>query len=190
MEKSGIDILNREIHVQVYEDGGQFELDPHYHLAAINIFCKALGIADANGFRKEFPQDYLDTIENMIMFYANISFPDYTNPCFSDAKLTTKKEMVKTTSHGANCSRRTRQSNTLLQKEKKVHCRIICLKVSESGFFVFRNSWGNGCYPNGSKGRSESFWHCQPDNGTFELWFNGKNLFPDSVRMYTPVKAK
>ena len=23
-------------------------------------------------------------------------------------------------------------------------------------------------------------WHCQPDNGTFELWFNGKNLFPDS----------
>ena len=72
--KSGIDILNREIHVQVYEDGGQFELDPHYHLAAINIFCKALGIADTNGFRKEFPQDYLDTIENMIMFYANLFF--------------------------------------------------------------------------------------------------------------------
>src|SRR3712207_8035649 len=27
---------------------------------------------------------------------------------------------------------------------------------------------------------SKAFWHCQPDNGTFELWFNGKNLFPDS----------
>ena len=23
-------------------------------------------------------------------------------------------------------------------------------------------------------------WHCQPDNGTFELWFNGRNLFPDT----------
>ena len=23
----------------------------------------------------------------MIAFYANICFPDYTNPCFSDAKL-------------------------------------------------------------------------------------------------------
>ncbi|MCR5801680.1 MAG: heparinase II/III-family protein, partial [Lachnospiraceae bacterium] len=21
-------------------------------------------------------------------------------------------------------------------------------------------------------------WHCQPDNGTFELWYNGRNLFP------------
>lgn len=90
--KSGIDILNREINVQVYNDGGQFELDPHYHLAAINIFCKALGIADVNGFRNEFPQEYLDTIEKMIMFYANISFPDYTNPCFSDAKITEKKK--------------------------------------------------------------------------------------------------
>lgn len=23
-------------------------------------------------------------------------------------------------------------------------------------------------------------WHNQPDNGTFELWFNGTNLFPDT----------
>ena len=53
MEKKRYRYSEREIHVQVYEDGGQFELDPHYHLAAINIFCKALGIADANGFRKD-----------------------------------------------------------------------------------------------------------------------------------------
>ena len=30
------------------------------------------------------------------------------------------------------------------------------------------------------KAGPKAFWHCQPDNGTFELWFNGKNLFPDS----------
>lgn len=29
----------------------------------------------------------MDTVKNMIAFYANICFPDYTNPCFSDAKL-------------------------------------------------------------------------------------------------------
>ena len=29
------------------------------------------------------------------MYYANISFPDYTNSCFSDAKITEKKEMLK-----------------------------------------------------------------------------------------------
>ena len=85
--ESGINILNREIKKQVYPDGGQYELDPHYHLAAINIFCKALRMADVNGFRQEFPAEYVNTVKNMIEFYANICFPDYSNPCFSDAKL-------------------------------------------------------------------------------------------------------
>lgn len=85
--KSGISILNREIKKQVYPDGGQYELDPHYHLAAINIFCKALRMADVNGFRQEFPAEYVNTVKSMIEFYANICFPDYSNPCFSDAKL-------------------------------------------------------------------------------------------------------
>lgn len=61
--KSGIEVLNREIKKQVYADGGQFELDPHYHLAAINIFCKALRMADVNGFRQEFPEEYAQTIK-------------------------------------------------------------------------------------------------------------------------------
>lgn len=73
--ESGINILNREIKKQVYDDGGQYELDPHYHLAAINIFCKALRMADCNGFRNEFPAEYLDTVKKMIEFYTNICFP-------------------------------------------------------------------------------------------------------------------
>ncbi len=48
--KSGIDILNHEIQIQVYADGGQYELDPHYHLATINIFYYALNMGTVNGF--------------------------------------------------------------------------------------------------------------------------------------------
>ena len=69
----------------------QFEFDPHYHLATINIFFKALQMADANGYRNEFPQSFLDTIENMITVMYNLSFPDYSNPLFSDAKKNSKK---------------------------------------------------------------------------------------------------
>lgn len=25
-----------------------------------------------------------------------------------------------------------------------------------------------------------AFWHCQPDNGTFELYIKGRNFFPDA----------
>lgn len=50
----------------------------------------------------------------------------------------------------------------------------------KSGFFVFRNSWGMDATQMVVKAGPKGFWHCQPDNGTFEMWFNGKNLFPDS----------
>jgi heparan-sulfate lyase len=179
--KSGIDILNREIGVQVYEDGGQFELDPHYHLAAINIFCKALYLADMNGFRNEFPQKYMNTVENMIMFYLNICFPDYTNPCFSDAKLAKKKEMIKNYKewHKLYPENQTIQYFATEGKQGALPA-YLSKGFLKSGFFVFRNSWGTDAVQMVVKAGPKAFWHCQPDNGTFELWFNGKNLFPDS----------
>ncbi len=34
-------------------------------------------------------------------------------------------------------------------------------------------------------------WHCQPDNGTFSLYRNGRNFFPDSgVFAYSGNEAK
>ena len=92
---SGVKVLNREIDVQVMNDGSQYELCPHYHLASINIFLEALETADINGLRHVFPQSYVDKVESMIMFYGNLCFPDYENPCFSDAKIIDKKEMLR-----------------------------------------------------------------------------------------------
>ena len=179
--KSGIDILNREVGIQVYEDGGQFELDPHYHLAAINIFCKALRMADVNGFRNEFPQAYMDCIESMIMFYMNICFPDYTNPCFSDAKLGTTKEEQKHYRDWAKLFPKNKQIQYFATNGKKGQKPENLSKgFLKSGFFTFRNSWDKDGNVMVVKAGPKAFWHCQPDNGTFELWFNGKNLFPDS----------
>lgn len=179
--RSGIDILNREIGVQVYPDGGQFELDPHYHLAAINIFIKALGIADACGFGNEFPQKYKDTVEDMIMFYANISFPDYTNPCFSDAKLTKKSGVIKDYKAWSKIFPKNETIRYFATDGKEGKLPDYKSKgFKYTGFFVFRNSWGPEAIQMVVKAGPKGFWHCQPDNGTFEMWFNGKNLFQDS----------
>lgn len=179
--KSGIDILNREIHVQVYPDGGQFELDPHYHLAAINIFCKALRMADVNGFRNEFPQGYLDTIESMITFYSNICFPDYSNPCFSDAKLGEKPAEVKNYKDWTKIFPGNEQIRWFATEGREgKRPENLSKGFLKSGFFTFRNSWDKDATVMVLKAGPQGFWHCQPDNGTFELWFNGKNLFPDS----------
>ena len=178
---SGIEILNKEIKKQVYEDGGQFELDPHYHLAAINIFWKALETADLNGFKNEFPQSYLDTVESMIMFYMNVCFPDYTNPCFSDAKLTTKSSTIKDYKRWSKVFPENKAILYMATEGKQGELPDYLSKgFLKSGFFTFRNSWGMNATQMVVKAGPKAFWHCQPDNGTFELWFNGKKLFADS----------
>ena len=179
--KSGIDILNREIKVQVYPDGGQYELDLHYHLACIEIFCKALRMADVNGFRSEFPDQYINTIENMITFYMNVCFPDYTNPCFSDAKRgnpQTEQANYRTWARLFPHNKQILYFATAGQEgEAPANLSKGFLK---SGFFAFRNGWKSDATVMVAKAGPKGEWHCQPDNGTFELWFNGKNLFPDS----------
>ncbi|NDV57294.1 heparin-sulfate lyase HepC [Bacteroides sp. 519] len=179
--KSGIEILNDEIKEQVYDDGGQYELDPHYHLAAINIFCKALYMADANGFRNEFPQSYLDTIESMILFYANICFPDYSNPCFSDAKLGDRGTEVRNYKTWAKLFPQNEQIKYFATEGKSgKQPENLSKAFKATGFYTFRNSWKNDATVMVLKAGPKGEWHNQPDNGTFELWFNGKNLFPDS----------
>ncbi len=179
--KSGVEILNREIGVQVYEDGCQYELCPHYHLAAIEIFIKALEDASINGFRDVFPQSYIDTIEKMIMFYANISYPDYLNPCFSDARLVSRKNMIKSF----------KQWSELFPDNQAIRYwategaegsapEYLSKGYLTSGYYVFRNGWDMNATQMIVKAGPPAFWHNQPDNGTFELWYKGKNLFPDS----------
>ncbi len=179
--QSGVDILNEEIGVQVYDDGGQFELDPHYHLASIDIFVKALQIADLNGFRNEFPQNYINTVEKMIVFYANICFPDYTNPLFSDAKLTGKRDMLRHYRKWSDIFPDNLFIKYLATEGKEGALPDYLSKgFLTSGFFVFRNGWGMDATQMVVKAGPEGEWHCQPDNGTFELWYNGRTLFQDS----------
>ena len=179
--ESGINILNREIKKQVYADGGQYELDPHYHLAAINIFCKALRMADVNGFRSEFPVEYLDIIKKMIEFYANICFPDYTNPCFSDAKLGDREDEIRNYVDWAKLFPECEWIRYYATEGKEGSLLPYLSHGSlASGFFTFRNGWKEDATVMVVKAGPKGEWHCQPDNGTFELWFNGRNLFPDS----------
>ena len=179
--ESGVEILNREIGVQVYDDGGQYELCPHYHHASIEIFVKALEVADINGFRNVFPQSYIDTIEKMIMFYANISYPDYMNPCFSDARLLTKKGMINNYKAWAHLFPENQAIKYwATEGAEGTAPESLSKGYLTSGFFVFRNGWDMESTQMIVKAGPPAFWHNQPDNGTFELWYKGKTLFADS----------
>ena len=179
--QSGVDILNREIAIQVLPDGGDYELDPHYHLAVIQIFLKSLRIADLNGFRNDFPQSYQDTVEKMVIWYLNVCFPDGTNPCFSDAKVTGKKELARDLKQWAEVFPDNRMIRWFATEGAEGALPDYLSKgFTDSGFFIFRSGWESDAVQMVVKAGPAGEWHAQPDYGTFELWYNGKNLFQDS----------
>lgn len=179
--ESGIEILNREIEVQVFDDGVQFELDYGYHMAAIDIFLKALHMASANGFGEEFPASYVQIVGSMTAFVWNCLFPDLTNPVFSDTKL-----------HGAGSIRNSfRRWVKVFPEQEELNWFISGGKrgvkpahnsymFPDGGYYVLRSGWDKESTVCILKAGPEAEWHNQPDNGTFEFWARGRNFFPDS----------
>ncbi|WP_353132335.1 heparin-sulfate lyase HepC [Pseudopedobacter sp.] len=179
--KSGIDILNTEIKKQIYADGMQFELSPNYHTAAINIFLKALRMTQLANLDSEFPQSFKDTIEEMIMAQVNFSFPDYTYPMFSDAKLEDKSGMLKNYKDWLKVF----PGNKIIQYyatdgKKGETPKFLSHALKDGGFYSFRNSWKDTATVMVLKASPPAFWHSQPDNGTFDLWVKGRNFMPDA----------
>ena len=180
-QKSGMDNLNREIKKQVYDDGGQFELDPGYHLACINIFMRALEIAQANNVTGVIPDSYIQTVHKMIEFYYNISYPDYTTSCFSDTRLGSQSAALR----NYRAWRKTFPDDPYIawlatEGEEGSVPQYLSRGFTDTGFFTFRNGWDMHATVMVVKAGPKGEWHAQPDNGTFCLWFNGKDMFPDT----------
>jgi heparan-sulfate lyase len=179
--KSGIEVLNREIKLQVYPDGMQWELSPAYHVASIEIFLKAYNSAKMAGVAKEFPPTYVQTIEKMVEATVNMSFPDYNNPMFGDSWPVDKEGRIKQFQGWS----KTFPDNPIIKyfatdgKEGAVP-NYLSHALPNAGFYSFRNGWNKQSTIMILKASPPGEFHAQPDNGTFELWIKGRNFTPDT----------
>ncbi|CAA9198975.1 heparin-sulfate lyase HepC [Flavobacterium collinsii] len=179
--KSGIEILNREIKLQVLPDGVQWELSPIYHVACIEIFLKAYNSAKMAGVAKEFPETYSKTIEKMIVATANISFPDYSTPMFGDSWTFDKNGRIKQFLSWSKIFPENaffKYLGTAGAEGQLPNYKSHAL--SDGGFYTFRNGWNDKSTVMIVKAGPPAEFHAQPDNGTFELWVNGRNFTPDT----------
>lgn len=179
--KSGAEILNREMPKQVYADGFQFELDPGYHTGSIGIFLSALRVAESNGYKTAFPVGYKQTIVRMIEAYYNVLLPDYSLPMFSDLSLKVKRDALKNFREWALAFPENDQIRYFATEGKEGKAPEYTSKAFKtSGFYTFRTDWTEKATALVLKAGPPAGWHCQPDNGTFNLMINGRNFFPDA----------
>ncbi|PHN04920.1 alginate lyase family protein [Flavilitoribacter nigricans] len=171
--------LNKEINLQVYPDGHQRELAMGYHLGCIQWFIRTYELAQMNGLTDAFPASYLERIEKMSEVPMKLCLPDGTNVQFGDAwagKPGQHRDRFKTWSE-------------LFERDDFLYLATegaegtppaeTAYALPESGLYSLRSGWDQDaiclvlkCGPDGGG-------HCQPDNGTFDLYAGGRNLMPD-----------
>ncbi|MCK3685344.1 alginate lyase family protein [Maribellus sp. YY47] len=172
--------LNNEINLQVYPDGHQRELAIGYHLGCINWFLRTFELAKMNQLENMFPPSYLKTIELMCEVPMKLGHPDGTNAQFGDAWAGSPGQHTKRYLEWAEKFKRDDFLFLATNGEKGQEPDSTAYALPESGLYSMRSSWDNDaiclvlkCGPDGGG-------HCQPDNGTFELFAGGRNLMPDA----------
>ncbi|NQU52879.1 MAG: alginate lyase family protein [Bacteroidetes bacterium] len=172
--------LNNEISIQVYPDGHQRELAIGYHLGCIGWFYRTYELAKINNLENAFPESYLKTIEKMCEVPMKLGMPDGTNVQFGDAWVGTPGQHKEKYLMWAEMFNRDDLLFLATDGEKGIEPDNTAFALKESGLYSMRSSWDKNavclvlkCGPDGGG-------HCQPDNGTFELYAGGRNLMPDA----------
>jgi heparan-sulfate lyase len=171
--------LNNETTLQVYPDGFQHELSMGYHTGCISWFLRTYELAQLNGIKDVFPDEYLRTVERMCEVVMKVTLPNGAHVPFGDDWQGTPGQHKQNFLKWAELFGRQDFLYLATDGEKGIRPAQTAFALPESGIYSMRNKWNKEaiclvlkCGPNGG-------WHSQPDNGTFDLYAGGRNLMPD-----------
>ena len=172
--------LNEQIQAQVYSDGHQRELAMGYHVGSIRWFMRTYELASINGLQDKFPDAYLGTIEKMCEVPMKLGFPDGSTTQFGDSWSGKPGQYDDHFADWATLFDRDDFEYLATQGQSGTPPDETAFAYPESGLYSMRSGWGKEdiclvlkCGPDGGG-------HCQPDNGTFEIYAGGRHLMPDA----------
>lgn len=173
------DRLNMEIDNQVYSDGHQRELAMGYHLGCINWFCRTLDLAVMNGMNDLFPESYQKKIELMCEVPMKLGLPDGSNTQFGDSWKGNPGANWGILKQWATRCNRPDFLYVATEGAEGEKPGETAFAYKESGLYSMRSGWNKDAICFIMKCGPDGGWHCEPDNGTFELYAGGRHLMPD-----------
>ena len=177
---------------QFREDGVLIDLDFGYHTGAVRDFFELYKLAKENNRLDVLPANYVEKLKGSMDFVADMIYPDYTVDNFNDTHSSSYNQT---------------ESNSVLKNNFRRYLEVFpdnkeylwlawegekggerpswtSKAYKNSGYYMFRSKdWNktNGIMMiHKNNENSKQQWHCQPDNGTFSLWYNGVNFLPDA----------
>lgn len=172
--------LNNEINIQVYPDGQQRELAMGYHIGCIRWFLRTYELAKLNQVEDAFSDSYLEKIELMCEVPMKLCLPDGTNVQFGDAWAGTPGQHDEKFMEWANLFDREDFLFLATGGKEGIEPDATSYALKESGLYSMRSSWEKDAISLVLKCGPDGGGHCQPDNGTFDLYAGGRNLMPDA----------
>jgi heparan-sulfate lyase len=172
--------LNNEINLQVYPDGHQRELAMGYHIGCINWFLRTYELAKMNNMENSFPKSYLETIEKMCEVPMKLCHPDGTNAQFGDSWEGLPGQY---SDRFLEWSGKFKREDFLFLATNGMEGEkpdSTAFALPQSGLYSMKSAWDKDAISLVLKCGPDGGGHCQPDNGTFELFAGGRNLMPDA----------
>lgn len=180
---TGTEVLGREIEPQFLPDGMQYELDLSYHIGEIATFNSAMAIAQANNKSDRFPATYIESLRNATEVVRNMMYPNYSVPGFNDTRPVsyTKNVLTRNLKMYAEMFPDNEAMKWVAYEGKQgTEPTELIQKFPDAGYYILRNGWKQSSTMLIHSNNTSAHWHSHPDNGTFELYHNGRNFFPDS----------
>ena len=187
-----------DIEKQFLADGVHCELDLHYHIGVVSNCLAVYEVAKANGKVGLLPSDYVSKLKNSMDFAKDMIYPDYTVDNFNDTRSASwgKSVLIKNLKKYSQLFPEDNEMKWMAWEGSKggIQPRWTSKMYKDGGYYMLRSKdWS--IKKDSEKGImmvlknnliEGTGWHCQPDNGTFSLWYNKTNFLPDAgCRIYS-----
>lgn len=172
--------LNKEITNQLYPDGHQRELALSYHMGCIGWFMRTYELAQLNGRQDAFPKSYIERIEKMCEVPLKLAFPDGSAPQFGDSWSGQPGQFYKQLKEWGKLFNRPDFLYVATEGRQGNRPDSTAYALPYSGLYSMRSGWDQDAITLVLKCGPDGGGHCQPDNGTFELFAGGRHLMPDA----------
>ena len=181
----GAQKIGAQVSDQFLADGVQNELDPSYHIGAVDDFYSIYKLAKANDKLGLFPSDYVTKLEKAARFVTDIIYPNYSIDNFNDTRSSSysKSVIIKNLKKYAEMFPENKEFQWMATEGKQgTMPTSLTAAYDASGYYMLRSGWtaNSTMMILKNNNNSENKWHCQPDNGTFGLYRNGRNFTPDA----------
>lgn len=177
---TAVNRYNTQLTKQVNSDGHQNELSLSYHLGCVDIFTKVYELTKANGMENSMSTSFISILKKMAQVPMHLAYPDGSMPQFGDSWYHGKGYLYNWLKKYSTQYGLPELLYVATQGKEGSAPAETAFSYPVSGFYSVRNGWDLDATVMVLKCGKDGGWHCQPDNGTFELYAGQRNLMQDA----------